>query len=301
MLDLEYHVMQFHKVGYAHIPGVVDEAELAELRAATDRLIRNGRTSFRVDTKFGDVVDDEYVTGNKLCRIEYLLDKDPAFIKLLGHPAIIAFAARVFGEPFLLTWEDMLVKQPNDGIRIPAHQDLLYQSNHGLVFSVGIYLDDSWCTPFELIPGTHHFPALTKNELRTLVALNERDFLAVPVRAGDLVIHNVKLIHRSPENLASHYRRTAYFEFRTLTSVLTDSPWSAEWAWARLPYICAAIQERRTATKLRLTDERFHSEFARSDARLWELNLPRPVPHEVNWRVQHDDVLFARECDKEFV
>jgi hypothetical protein len=300
MFDVGYYTEQFHLNGYAHIPSAIGEYELSTLRAATDRIIRCNRPRDRLDTKYCDVIDNEYVDGKTLCRIEYLLDKDPAFIKLLGHPLILAFAASVLQEPFLLTWEDMLVKVPRDGICVPPHQDLLYQSNHGLVFSVGVYLDDSSSSPFELIPGTHRFPALKKAELCALSALNAENFLSLPVRAGDLLVHNVKLIHRSPPNSGDDYRRTAYFEFRTLTSVLTDSPWSSDWAWARLPYVSTAVRERRACAALVASDQSLARGVGQAHARLWELNAMQRAADEINWRVIHDDVLYRRECDLEF-
>lgn len=300
MFDIGYYIAQFHQNGYAHIPGAIDEIELTELRAATDRIIHGDRPKDRTDTKYCDVIDNEYIDGNKLCRIEYLLDKDSTFIRLLGHPLILAFAAGALQEPFLLTWEDMLVKVPRHGICVPPHQDLLYQSNHGLVFSVGIYLDDSCSSPLELIPGTHSFPALSKAELRALSTVNAEKFVPVPARAGDLLIHNVKLIHRSPTNSGEGYRRTVYFEFRTVRSVLTDSPWSSDWAWARLPYVSTAVRERQACTALTAADQRLERALGLVDSRLWELNSPQHEAHEINWRVIHDDLLFRRECDREF-
>ncbi len=293
---------EFITRGVVLLPAVIHPVELAELRRATARVLSSaGQSRFGHDIKRCEVVDGEYLDGDTLCRIEYCLDKDPAFINLLGHPVILAFAAAVLCRPFLLTWEDMLIKIPMTGIAVPPHQDLKYQSTQGLVFSMGVYLDDSLVSPFQVIPGSQSLGPLEKNELARVSRMRERDYVSIPVRAGDILVHNVLALHRSPPNASANYRRTLYFEFRSVESVLMDSPWSAQWAWRRLDYAGAAARERAGSRLLRQEDVYFHERLVDRGERFWRLNERIAPVGEIDWRVSHDEVFRHRAQDEEYI
>ena len=302
MIHLNQFIDALDSDGYVLIPDVITRDEITDLKAATDRLIHtDGVLQHPEDLKHSSVVDGEYVPGGPLCRIEYTLAKDNVFVELLGHPCIVGFAAQALREPMLLTWEDMLVKVPFDGIQIPTHQDLLYQSREHLVFSIGVYLDDSKESPMEFMPGTHRFGPLHRAELRALEMNCRERFVPVHARPGDLLIHNVQVIHRSAQNTASTYRRTIYFEFRSLKSVLIDSPWSAEWAWERLPYLAAAVSARNRNRRRTSEDKCRSFTYDRRTIKYWQMNFPEESFASINWRVRHEMTSFDRPCDLEFL
>ncbi|WP_046153172.1 phytanoyl-CoA dioxygenase family protein [Robbsia andropogonis] len=321
--------------GFVHLPGVISTVELDALRHATDAVITRSRTLsdhppagqhgslpgnsansneaskfLREDVKYCAVVDNEYVDGNTLCRIEYMLDKGPEFKRLLGHPTLLNFAAHVLQSPFLLTWEDMIIKVPYCGIPVPAHQDLKYQSNQHRVFSAGIYLDDSFSSPFECIPGTHRLGPLDKPSLDKLCRERVDSFHPILAHAGDIVIHNVKVVHRSPSNASPYARRTLYFEFRSLAAVLSDSPWSVEWAYARLGYLAYAALIRNRCPALKLADDMAGVSYDRAVTPYWDFpfekgslwnDTPTTETMQRRWRINHDRIYRLRECDERFL
>lgn len=334
-LSLSDAITALHTDGFVHLPNVIDRVELDALRDATDAILtrahalkadgkefsnelprRSMRPSkrhhdhLRTDVKYCRVENDEYIDGNTLCRIEYLLEKDPAFIRLLGHPTILNLAAQVFQETFLLTWEDMIIKVPYSGIPVPAHQDLKYQSTRHFVFSMGIYLDDAFGSPFECLPGSHRLGPMTKDDIKTLCRAHAGSFRSVPARSGDLIVHNVQVVHRSPHNATSMARRTLYFEFRSVDAAVTDSPWSVEWVQARLAYLPRAAALRTQSRSLRRADRVAGLSYDPTIQRFWALPFDkspmnaafsRDSLEQPNWRVDHDQVQCIRDCDLPFL
>jgi ectoine hydroxylase-related dioxygenase (phytanoyl-CoA dioxygenase family) len=302
MTNVEYYVERFLRDGYVHIPGAISSDELAELRDAVETLVLNKDLLpeiVREDFKYGQLVGDRYADGDTLCRIEYSLGKHPAFVRVLGHPLILAFACHLFRRPFMVTWEDVIIKTPHDGVAVPPHQDLLYQSTNSLVFSVGVYLDGSAVSPLEVLPRTHRLGALARSQLVDIATARHREFVALPVQAGDFLIHNVLLIHRSPPNLSEAFRRTLYLELRTIDSVLGDSPWSAAWAWRRIHYVAAASAERGASPDRAREDLRFGDLGVNAMDACWRFAPVAPSPAMIDWRVHHDDIYRERAIDRE--
>ena len=50
---------------------------------------------------------------------------------------------------------------------------------------------------------------------------------------GDIVIHNVHVLHYSEPNLSQHPRATWYLEFRSMRDLLEKGPWNPDWAHRR--------------------------------------------------------------------
>lgn len=61
--------------------------------------------------------------------------------------------------------------------------------------------------------------ALTKTEIYKVEDKDRDKFVPIRVKAGDIVIHNVKTVHYSEENKCDHPRYTWYLEFRTINQL----------------------------------------------------------------------------------
>lgn len=238
----------FDKNGYLHLPAVLSPVELTGLQNAADSLmasIPKLPPQWQNDFKYGALVGDQIGEGNILCRMEYSLQKDPRFLALLGNPNILALAGILHRDSALLTWEDMIIKMPGSGFPVPFHQDKLYQSLRSRVFSIGIYLDDSPNDPLQIIPGTQRLGPLTQQDIESIVTTRQNEIVEVPAKAGDFIVHNVLAIHGSRDNRGHLLRRVIYFEFRTISQVLNDSPWDKSWMEKRLKLVPEAIRLRK--------------------------------------------------------
>lgn len=280
----------FEENGYLHLPQTLAPEEVTGLRASVDRLIASIPQlppEWQEDFKYGALVGDQIGEGDVLCRMEYSLQKDRQYLILLGNPKLLVIAATLHRAPIVLTWEDMIIKMPGSGLEIPFHQDILYQSIGSRVFSIGIYLDDSFSDPLRVLPGSHRLGPLDQDEVGRIARARSSELVEVPARAGDVIIHNVLAIHGSAKNRGRRPRRVIYFEFRTIPQVLTDSPWDETWLAMRLRFIPAAIRMRR-ASGMADNDPMWMWQEAEALQHYWMPPAEYATLGELELRVPHD-------------
>jgi ectoine hydroxylase-related dioxygenase (phytanoyl-CoA dioxygenase family) len=276
----------FNEQGFLALRDAIHPAELEAVRAAADEVIEDRESRFQHDLKYGGLVGAGVGQGDVLCRVEYTLDKHPTFLRLAANPRVLEVATSLHpATPLVLTWEDMIVKMPGAPFGVEWHQDLLHQSTKSLVFSVGIYLDDSTSDPLHFLPGTQTLGPVSDRERDDLVANASETVVTVPARAGDILVHNVLCVHSSPPNSGSSPRRVVYFEFRTTDQVKSDSPWGDDWLERRRALLPAAIQARRGSDVARHYPEELIDEVESK-----VLSWPAANGHAVDLRVRHDDL-----------
>jgi len=99
---------------------------------------------------------------------------------------------------------------------------------------VGFYLDEATVEKQNclwVIPGTHKLPdfvaammieSLVKDGFKTTNAI------PVPVQPGDVILHNILVLHGS-SSCTSPLRRTVYYEFRSIPQELKMGPHKPEY------------------------------------------------------------------------
>lgn len=210
--------------GFVHLPGVMDAdvaARLAMLSlwsldeyAASEDLVRTG--------------------GGVPVKLLYPLDKYQEFFAALGSREIRDLVdALLPRDDSVLTWEDVLVKPPAVGVEVGVHQDIGLDPTRDAVHSLGISLNGDQDNPVYFLPGSHRLGPLTKTAVDALWRDCREDFRSVETQAGDVVIHNVHVLHHSEANRSTRSRATWYLEFRSLRSLLEKGPWSSDWAQRR--------------------------------------------------------------------
>lgn len=283
--DVEF----FDRHGYIHVPGAIRGKELRDVRKVADHFMAISHAppeDWREDFKYGELVGPETNGGDMLCRVEYPFGKSQELLALAAHPIILELAFHLHGKPSVVTWEDMIVKVPKRGVDVPFHQDVLYQSTKSRVFSIGVYLDDSMDNPLLAFPGTQQRGKLSEEEVAALANARRGQEKVVPAQAGDLIVHNVLMIHGSAKNLSAKPRRVIYFEFRTLEQLEHDSPWGPSWIRKRACYIPAAIETRRRLYPSTEND----CPFARQWMEQFGGFLHEAKGTRLDFRAHHDDI-----------
>ena len=207
----------FHDNGYLILRGVLQGEELNRLRAATGRLVEYGSDHVRDDPDF--LYGEGHRTGEKvLRRIEYVIDKQDECKTLLGHPFILRSVEILTGPDFIPTWDSMVLKMPGQGIAVPWHRDAGTEFlGDRPIFNVDFYLDEAdENTCVWLIPGSHRWSA---EQSRDELSRRAGEFMtdgAVPalMEPGDVLFHNILVLHGSPANSSTKLRRVIYYEFR---------------------------------------------------------------------------------------
>ncbi|WP_317618471.1 phytanoyl-CoA dioxygenase family protein [Paenibacillus sp. PL91] len=137
---------------------------------------------------------------------------------LLGHPFILNTVEKLQGANFIPTWDSLVVKVPNNAASVPWHRDAAVPEDcqdSRPIFNVDFYLDNSdehsclW-----VIPGSQNWAASEAEERCSRPGFVTSDAVPVPMRAGDVILHNIQLLHGSPEGEGNALRRTVYYEFR---------------------------------------------------------------------------------------
>ena len=210
--------------GFVHLPQVLGAEDVDRLATLALQSISDYATS-------EDLIRTEGGTPLKLL---YPLSKYPDFISVLGRQEVGEIVDSLLPRTdSVLTWEDVLIKMPFVGVEVGPHQDIgldpVRYSVHGL--GISLHLDGD--NPVYFLPGSHRFGPLTATAVGAIGRECKDRFRPVVTQPGDIVIHNVHVLHYSEPNLSKHPRATWYLEFRSMRDLLEKGPWNPDWAHRR--------------------------------------------------------------------
>lgn len=235
MLLTDDQIARFDAQGYLLLPGRIPPDLLARLRAAAE-----GWTA-------GPPTADHLFSDGSLWRVDYLHDKgSPASLELLGSPEVLGIAASLAGPDLVPTYESLVVKAAGTGAAVPWHQDAVHGREHRL-FNVDVYLDDAVAGggALHVVPGSQHARA-DACALRDDHGWAVPGAVELPLRAGDVLVHDDMLVHGSPPGTGPR-RRTVYLEFRPAASIREHGPWDEAWLADRLRLLPAALAAHAAA------------------------------------------------------
>lgn len=253
------------RTGYVLAPRILDAATQQSLRRAIYEILEHDSSR-----------DLLRAADGKVRKILYPLEKNKAFLLALAQPKLMQLALELAPDPeqLVLTWEDVLIKPPKTGLSVPIHQDIALQSVQGGVFSLGVHLDDAVENPLRFIAGSHVHGPLTRAQL--YAHAHSGTWSVIEPLAGDVLAHDVLVIHASDPNIGAQSRWTWYLEYRMLRDAHAG-PWPMVW-WL----------DRRALL--------FHAAAARIDAGL-EALWPPCAPGETReqWLSRKCDLRIAHE------
>lgn len=226
---------RFVEDGYVHLAGVLAEEEVAELDQVYDAFMRGdidvaGRDlSDMVTGEFG-TDPTGYAIFNVMLPRTYYPDWRGNIFERVGQ----TIAEQLCGEGMTLDFDQLLAKQPGrEDAAFAWHQDQAYwiDTDDRRTATCWLALDDSTvdngCMQF--LPGSHRLPlrphrpaGASREEQHTLVTeLRPDDELRhVPIRRGDITVHNEGVLHGSGGNRTTHSRRRAYINaYRSIETV----------------------------------------------------------------------------------
>ena len=229
--DAEAHF--FLDNGYLIVRNVINPLELEHLRRAMDDLTEFDSEKVRDDPDY--FYGDGHLTGAKvLRRVEYVIDKRDECKALLGHPFILRSVEKLMGSDFIPTWDSMVLKLPGEGIEVPWHRDAGTDFvGDSPIFNVDFYLDKAdEDTCVWVIPGSHRWGAdRAAQELAARKPFTTDGAVPALMNTGDVLFHNILVLHGSKANSTAKLRRVIYYEFR-----------SAHVEWESGPHVPAYIQ-----------------------------------------------------------
>ena len=195
---------------------------VAQLRGAMDRVIAENPNK-RPEQLVSVHVTDSGREGVK---------GDPVFFDLAKDEAVLDMVEQLIGPDIVLWGCQAFCKPGGDGMEVPMHQDGHYWPIQPLATCTAwIAIDDSTAENgcMRVVPGSHRRQTLFKHrtEDRSDIVLNQRvsdegfeDSTAVDVelKAGQLSLHDVYLIHGSNANLSPRRRAGIAIRYMPATS-----------------------------------------------------------------------------------
>jgi ectoine hydroxylase-related dioxygenase (phytanoyl-CoA dioxygenase family) len=181
-------------------------------------------------------------------RVDYLHNKErPASLELLGSPEILGIAESLAGKNFVPTYEAMVFKDTGNGAPIEWHQDATHPRRYR-IFNIDIYLDAALPGQgaLRVVPGSQA-GKVDMCDLKEQHGWRVPGSLEVQMGPGDVLVHDVMLVHGSEPTLGNALRRTIYYEFRPAEQILEEGPWDRSWVDRRLRMVPLALEAYATA------------------------------------------------------
>jgi len=222
-------ISNFDRDGVFLIKNVINKEHLIVLKNSAKNLLMTKDTNVCADFSVFSSGKNEYV--NRIMNFHRHVPHSQ--LALLGGPVLEKISQQLCDGDVVPTADMMIFKHQGQQARIPWHQDFIDEVKVGRIIAIGIYLDDSNVNDggVQFIKGSHK----RKEDLCAFEhgAKQEADKLEFNVKAGDIIIHDPMIVHRSNTLLGQSMRRTLYYEFRTIEHVKQQTSWPDDFLSSR--------------------------------------------------------------------
>ena len=214
----------YRREGYLVIPRLIEGAQLAELRALTDRIVAEARGVAANDELY-DLEPSHSPTLPRVRRLKpAIFQRYRFFNDLVRDPKITSILTQLLGPGIRHYGGKLNMKSAGYGSPVEWHQDwAFYPHTNDDVLATGIYLDDCDLAngPLMVVPGSHHGPTHDHHADGRFcgafdpVASGVDVAKAVPLMgpAGSMTIHHARLVHGSALNTSNRTRRLLLHEY----------------------------------------------------------------------------------------
>jgi ectoine hydroxylase-related dioxygenase (phytanoyl-CoA dioxygenase family) len=197
--EAERHAEEIRLCGFTVVRGVVDAPAVEAAREGLDRLYAAQAGAAGGEDRLRRINDANI--------IRCPLAQDDRFLELATRPRLLAVAAALLGEYFVLQQQNGVVNPPSDeNYQAAWHRDLPYQhfvASRPLALSALVCID-----PFNpqtggtcVLPGSHKTERFPSEDY---VRAHERGVTADP---GDVLVFDSMLYHRAGSNRSGRLRR----------------------------------------------------------------------------------------------
>ncbi len=221
-------IASYQENGFLHVPGVFSPDHLEAMRQDLDWMIETwaDRGPGWSGPWRQAYMDEETEASSQLILMHDLHFYADSWMRCVTHEKVARVAADLMGGAAELHHSTMHVKPPETGHPFPMHQDMaFYEHADDRYVDVLVHLDDTRHENGEIrfIPGSHtqgYLPHVTESEGEPCSPhlptdrYRLEDTVAVPARAGDIVLFNVNTIHGSHINQTDAMRRMVRVGYR---------------------------------------------------------------------------------------
>jgi ectoine hydroxylase-related dioxygenase (phytanoyl-CoA dioxygenase family) len=156
----------------------------------------------------------------------------------------------------------MVLKLPGEGIAVPWHRDAGTDFVGDMpIFNVDFYLDEADLdTCVWVIPGSHKWDEVkAQQEISHLNhnGFNTQGAIPATMQPGDVLFHNILVLHGSPANTSNKLRRVVYYEFRTAHVEESKGPHVPTYIPLKQKVLLACLELRRNVNYIDPSEERY--------------------------------------------
>lgn len=238
----------FDENGYLILRQWIPPALLARVQAAGDAWLEHGQRVTPDDPHYTDFGFKLGPNGRTFYAVGYLHNKgQAASLELLGSPQVLAVAESLCGPDFVPTYESMVFKMTGNGAPIHWHQDACHPRQYR-IFNYDLYLDHArlGAGSLKVVPKSQHAP-VDVCRFADNHDWNPPGVIEVAMAPGDVLLHDVMVVHGSPPVVGQALRRTIYYEFRAAQEIAADGPWEADWVEKRQRLINIGLRRHAEA------------------------------------------------------
>jgi ectoine hydroxylase-related dioxygenase (phytanoyl-CoA dioxygenase family) len=208
---------QYAEQGWLSIPGLVDDAWLARLRAVTDEFLDQSRALTESNVVF-DLDVGHSAEEPRLRRLSSPTDLHATYWEFASQSVIVDVAADLLGPDVKFHHSKLNFKVAHGGEEVKWHQDIQFwpHTNYDLL-TIGVFLEDVETGMGEVgfVPGSHDGPLYDLYDGDLWVgALGDADVARAGVDAaeyptgpaGSITVHSCRTVHGSAPNRSSRAR-----------------------------------------------------------------------------------------------
>jgi len=171
----------------------------------------------------------------------------PPSLEMLGAPQVLGVVQSLTGPQLRADLRVHGLQEEGDGEAIRWHQDAVHPRRHR-IYNYDLYLDRSSADGGALVVlPKSHTTKVDACELERMHGWSPPNALVVEMEPGDVLVHDVMVVHGSPRVVGKALRRTIYYEFRPAEQILAEGPWDREWVDRRMRLIPIALAAHREA------------------------------------------------------
>jgi phytanoyl-CoA hydroxylase len=222
--------------GYLSLESVIALDEVEQLRSALDRLTARAHGLTESTDRFKLQAFGDSGGGRLVQQVAEPHELGAEWMALARDPRILDVIENLLGPNILLYYSMLMMKPARQGFRAPWHQDFaFFVHDRAALVAVQLYLDDSTLQNgcIHVVPGSHKLGLLNHFRDGAFTEVVEGDTsafdaqqVALPMKAGGMVIWHAMTLHGSPPNASEHPRRAIVFEYKDPSARLLGGSFS---------------------------------------------------------------------------
>jgi ectoine hydroxylase-related dioxygenase (phytanoyl-CoA dioxygenase family) len=232
---------EWDKEGYLAIDHLLSAQDLIKLRHRFDELaIQGEHLSESTDrfkmTGFESIPDPSAIQGNAIQMVAEPHELCSEVMDLARDSRILDIVETALGPNIQLYYSQIFMKPSTMGDKTPWHQDFaFYAHTRADLLNVHIYIDDSTVENgcLRVVPRSQHLGILNHfkdgvftGEVQGDTSQYDEQEVALPMKAGGMVMWHTMTLHRSYPNKSTKQRRALVLAYKNPEARLMGGAWN---------------------------------------------------------------------------